>query len=169
MQWVTQERVQVDRLASAWLIARFVDSAATFAFVPRGTLADQVAEGTPFHLPGTEPAHRDGRSTFETILDRYGLAVADPTLAELGRIVRAADTLHGPVAFRGVPVQEALPPEAPPETAGLQAALHGVRLQATDDHDAIDRASAVLDAVHAALRARAERVASGGDHPSGGR
>jgi hypothetical protein len=140
-------------MASAWLIRRFVDPEADFAFVPRDAEATAVTEGTPFHLPGAEFAHRDGLCTFEAILERNWLD-RDRALVELGRIVRAADSLHSAVAFRRQPVQEALPPNAPPETAGRQAVLHGVRLLADDDQTAIERASATLDAVYAAFQKR---------------
>ncbi len=157
MRWATQEHLQVDRLASAWLIRRFVNPAAEFKFVVRGTEAAAVTDGTPFHLPGAELAHRDGRCTFETIFLRHGLDRTVMALAELGPIVRAADTLHGAVAFRGLPVREAFQLEAPPEAAGLQAVLHGVRLLAVDDPSAIERASAVMDALYAALQQRSRR------------
>ena len=97
----------------------------------------------------------EGRSTFETILDTYRLTPTEPALAEFGPIVRTAELLHGAVAFRHQSVRDALPADAPPETAGLQALLHGVRLLATDDQDAIDRATVARDAFYAALRARA--------------
>lgn len=96
-----------------------MDPEAEFTFVPRGTDAAAVTNGTAFHLPGAELAHHDGRSTFEAISTRYRLGDRDPILAELGLIVRAADELHGPVAFRSTPVREALPAGAPPEAAGL--------------------------------------------------
>ncbi len=156
MQWVTAERVQVDRLASAWLIRRFVDSEASFAFVPRGTGASAVAEGTPFYLPGAALGRQGEQSTFETIVAEYQLAPAHPALAEMGRLVRATDALHGPVAFRGASVREALAANAPPETAGLQLLLHGVRLQSGDDDTAVATAIIVLDAAYAALQARVQ-------------
>ena len=56
MRWVTHEQVQIARLASAWLIRRFVDLEAEFAFVPRGTEAAAVTAGTPFHMSGAELA-----------------------------------------------------------------------------------------------------------------
>ncbi|MGI8550152.1 MAG: chromate resistance protein ChrB domain-containing protein [Dehalococcoidia bacterium] len=158
MRWVTTERLQIDRLASAWLIRRFIDPEAYFTFVPRETKADRVTDGTPFHLEGAALAHHHGRSTFEAILSAYHLADTDPTLAELGEIVRAADALHGPVAFRGKPVREALPADAPPETAGLQLLLHGVRLQSPDDESALTKGATVMDAAYAALQARIDRA-----------
>lgn len=161
MHWITTEGVQIDRVASAWLIRRFVDAGAEFAFVPRGTPVEAIIDGTPFYLPGAKLAKRDGRSTFEAIMDAYDLAKTEPALIELGEILRAVDELHGPVAFRGVAMREALPADAPPETSGLQTILHGVRLISPDDQTAIANAMVVLDAAHAALRARRERANPG--------
>jgi len=161
MRWITRERVQIDRLASAWLIRRFVDPQAEFHFVPRGAAASDVTDGIPFQLPGGELAPMEGRSTFEAILNTYHLAPTDPALAELGSLVRAADHLHGAVAFRHQSVRDALLADAPPETAGLQMLLHGIRRLATDDQDAIDRATVALDAVYAALRAHESSATAG--------
>lgn len=161
MRWITQQNVQIARLASAWLIRRFVDPEAEFSFVPRGTEASSVTDGTPFHLPGAELASRDERGTFEMILDKYGLAERDAALAELGPIVRVADHIHGPVGMRGVPVRDVLPGDAPPEAAGIHALLHGSRLVAANDLDAMERAASALDAVYASLQARRERATAG--------
>lgn len=158
MRWVTTERVQVDRLASAWLIRRFVDREAEFAFVPRDTPVDTITDGTPFYMPGAAWGKQGGRSTFEAILNTYHLADAAPSLTDLGAILRAVDELHGPVAFRGIAVREALPPDAPPETAGLQMVLHGVRVLSATDAEAIAAVMPVLDAAYAALQARRERT-----------
>ena len=75
MRWITRERIRVDRVASAWLIRRFVDEEATFFFVP----GDEVlAEGeardpTPFHVPGAALGQGEGRPGFEAIIAAYHL------------------------------------------------------------------------------------------------
>ena len=73
MRWVTAERVRGSTaLASAWLIQRFVDTDSEFAFVPRGTQADAVTDGTPFYLPGASLSKQEQAiSTFEAILAAY--------------------------------------------------------------------------------------------------
>src|SRR5438067_3491512 len=157
MRWVTTENVQIARLASAWLIKRFIDPWAEFVFVSRGTEVSAVTDGTPFHMTGAELANQNGRGTFEVIADAHGLTDKDPVLVDLGQMVRAADAIHSKVAFRGVPMREAAPADAPPEAAGLQVLLHGSRLVAASDLDAIERASASLDAIYASLQARRER------------
>lgn len=158
MRWITQEGVQIDRMSSAWLIRRFVDAEAEFAFVPRGTDAAAIKDGTPFHLPGAALSPQ-GDGAFATIVENFHLAQKEPALGQLVALVQSADRLHSAVAFRGTPMSDALPSDALPETAGLQTALQGVRALAGSDTEAIERASVLLDAFLAALKARASRLA----------
>ena len=149
MRWATLEQVQIDRMASAWLIRRFVDADAEFEFVPRGTEAPAVSGATPFHMEGAE------LSRLRHIIEKYQLANDHPALTELNEIVRAADGLHSQVAFRGVPMHEAVSPELPPEAAGLQAMLHGVRISSPDDDTALSNSYVVMNALYESLRVRA--------------
>jgi len=91
MKWVTRSHVHVDRVACPWLITRFIDSDAELIFVPKSQV-DQVANDTgaiPFDAPGVELGHHDGKCSFETIIEKYGLT--DPGLLRLAEIVHAAD------------------------------------------------------------------------------
>ncbi len=91
MKWVTRSHVHVDRVACPWLISRFIDSEAEFIFVPKGQV-ERVARDTgaiPFDAPNVELGHKDGKCSFETIIEKYGLT--DPALLRLARIVHAAD------------------------------------------------------------------------------
>src|SRR5947209_7710083 len=111
MKWVTRERAKVDRIACPWLIKNFVDSQAEFLFVP----ADQVLrvakreQAIPFDAPGAELTHyKEGgneRVSFDAIIKKYHLKEA--ALLELAKMVRGAD---------------ARVPDAPSESAGLEAA-----------------------------------------------
>jgi hypothetical protein len=85
--WATRAHCHVDRAACAWLIARFVDSAAEFVFVDD---PDEVPAGViPFDIRGADLGHHNGSCSFETILERYGLN--DEALHEIGKIVHEAD------------------------------------------------------------------------------
>jgi hypothetical protein len=85
--WVTRPRPGVDRMASAWLIRRFVDPAARFDFVAD---RDNAARETiPFDMFGVEFTHRGEHCTFEMLADRF--ALQDPALARLGAIVHDLD------------------------------------------------------------------------------
>ena len=87
MKWATRPGVHVDRTACAWLIRRFIDPDAKFAFIP--DLADVPPDTTPFDMRGAELSHRGDDCTFETLLSRYDLD--DPALWDIARIVHEAD------------------------------------------------------------------------------
>ena len=91
MKWVTREKAKVDRIACPWLIAKFVDPAAEFVFLPHDTDWRSITEGIVFDVPGVELGHHREYCSFDAIIERYGLW-QDPALDKLARIVRAADT-----------------------------------------------------------------------------
>ncbi len=101
MKWVTRDFVHLDRVASPWLIKRFVDPEAAFVFVPWLKEEQRPADAVPLGLPGAElgPHDADG-TTFEKIVRKYRLD--DPAIARIGNIVRAGVdfVLHG---FRPAP------------------------------------------------------------------
>ena len=75
MLWITRSHVHVDRVACPWLIQRFIDSDAEFIFVPKSQVS-KVAEdtgGIPFDAPDVDLGHRDGKCSFETILEKYDM------------------------------------------------------------------------------------------------
>jgi len=131
LHFITRERIHVDRTATAWAIRRFVDPEATFEFVPR-TRDVRKLRGTPFDIRGAELSHRDGRCTFERLLDKYELRYL--ALRRMARIVRGAD----------------LPQEdgAPPESVGLLAIFDGIRASSSTDSERLERGSAVCDALY---------------------
>lgn len=133
MKWVTRSHVHVDRVACPWLIKRFIDSEAEFIFVPKSRIEEVVkAEGAiPFDAPGVELGHRDGKCSFETILEKYELT--NPALLRLAKVVSAADTgrFDDPVA------------------AGLEAIAVGYGLLYPSDSKNLKRQFAVYDALYA--------------------
>jgi len=92
MKWVTRERPKIDRIASPWLIARFIDKEPEFLYVP----ADRVlpmAERTgavPYDIPGVKFTHVGEKCSFDAFLQEYDLD--EPALHKLADIVRGADT-----------------------------------------------------------------------------
>ncbi len=110
MRWVTRRNANVDRVAGPWLIKRFVDSGAEFAFVARDADAATITDGIPFDMAGVELGHVDGRCSFESILVKYRLQ--DPAIRLLGRIVHGAD----------IPADLG---SSPPEAHGLRAIAYG--------------------------------------------
>jgi len=95
--WVTRPRPHIDRIASAWLIKRFLDPKATFGFADR---ADAAKKGIPFDVLGAEFGHHGEDCTFETLVKRFG--VKDRRLRAIAEIVHEADLHDGEVcAGRG--------------------------------------------------------------------
>ncbi len=89
--WVTRKRPHVDRLASAWLIRRFIDPQANFLFQMAG---EPIPEGSiPFDTIGVELSHQGEDCTMETLLKRF--ALKDPAAWEIARIVHDADLKDG--------------------------------------------------------------------------
>lgn len=86
-RWVTRKNLFIDRLASIWLIKRFIDKRARFAFVTEG---EAVKDGVTFDMYGAEFTHEGENCTFETMLERFGLS-GDPALRHIAEIVHDID------------------------------------------------------------------------------
>lgn len=144
MKWVTRSNIRVNRTATAWLVRRFIDAEATFAFVAPEQVAElQRREGAiGFDAPGASYPHRDerGRCSFEALVEEH--CAEDPILRDLARIVHGAD----------------LPDEnPPPEAAGLKAISAGFPLITSRDEETLEKAAFLYDALYASLRAREGR------------
>jgi hypothetical protein len=136
MKWVTWENVGVDRMASAWLILKFIDPQAEFIFVPVGQkLSPEGAE--PFDIPGVRYSHHRGHCTFYILLKEFKLK--DPILARIAQIVDEADVIQ----------EAAVEPTAP----GLDLICRGLRRICQDDSQALERGMLVYDALYAELLA----------------
>ena len=140
MNWVTREHIRVGRIGCAWLIKRFIDPAAEFYFLPSSQLLAQAERlgATLFHAEGAELARHGDVSSFEVVLDRYGLA-GDPALGLLGRIVNTAD-------IKQSRYQQ-------PEGPGLRAIADGLALEYTDDQALNEAGGRVYDALYAYCQA----------------
>jgi len=139
MRWVTRHRVRVNRTATAWLVRRFIDHEATFQFVEPQQVAEvQRATGAiGFDAPGARYPHGDerGRCSFEALVDEH--CADDQTLRRIARIVHCADF---PNEIDGVP-----------EAYGLRAISRGFPDVAADDHETVERAAFLYDALYASL------------------
>ena len=138
MKWVTRSHVHVDRIACPWLISRFIDSEAEFIFVPKSQV-EQVAKETgaiPFDVPNAELGHKNGKCSFESIIETYGLT--DPALLRLAKIVHAAD-IEADLSTDGI---------AP----GLEAIAVGYSLRFPNDKENLSRQFDVYDALYAWCR-----------------
>lgn len=115
MRWVTRAGMHVDRAGCAWLIRRFVDPDAEFAFVDDPD--ECPVDATAFDMRGVDLSHHGDDCTFETILRRYDLD--DPALWDIARIVHEADIDDG--RFDA------------PEAAGLDVICRGLSMVRPDD------------------------------------
>jgi hypothetical protein len=137
MKWITREHVKVDRVACPWLIRKYIDPEAEFLFVPAADVA-AVAEregATPFDVGGAVLGHRDGKCSFEAIIEEYSLLARDPALAKMAEIVHGAD------------VSADL--DRVPESRGLKAIAEGFGLVYPDDHAILAAEFPLYDALHA--------------------
>jgi hypothetical protein len=137
--WATRPRPHIDRLASAWLIRRFIDADARFLFAPP---AEFPPEAVPFDVMGAEFGHQGEDVTFETLLKRGGLDT--PPLRTLAEIVHEADLRDGRYDR--------------PETDGIDLAVRGLAAAIKDDQELFGQALALFDGVHSVLEARAARL-----------
>jgi hypothetical protein len=158
MKWVTRDFVHLDRVASPWLIVRFIDREAEFVFVPWGEEHRRPPDAIPFALPGAElgPHDADG-STFRKLLRRYELA--DPALEAMAHVVEAGIdyVLHG------------LQPDLLGQPAiGLLAISEGTMLAEDDDAVIIARSLPMYDALYAYYTAHHRAAARGKPLPAHG-
>jgi hypothetical protein len=92
MKWITRARPKTDRIACPWLIAKFIDPGAEFLYVPAAQVLGEAQrqDAVSFDAPGARYDHRDGKCTFEVLIEDYHLG-ADRALMRLAKIVHAAD------------------------------------------------------------------------------
>jgi hypothetical protein len=136
MKWVTRARPKTDRIACPWLIRRFIDPDADIVYVPTpDVLAFAESEqARSFDAPGASYTHRDGKCSFEVLIEDFDLG-ADPALVRLAHIVHAAD-IDGEL-------------DTDPAGPGLLAIGIGGLDVESDDHRLLDRATFVYDALYA--------------------
>jgi len=131
--WVTRRGVLVDRIASAWLIQRFVDPAARFRFVETGA---QAADGeVRFDMADAEFTHQGDRCTFETLARHF--QPQDRALAQIGEIVHDLDLRDGKFGR--------------PEAAGVLSLVQGLAQLEVDDLARIAGGGPLFDCLYASF------------------
>jgi len=127
MKWVTRSHVHVDRVASPWLITRFIDNEEGIA---------QETGAIPFDAPGVELGHKENRCSFESIILKYNLR--EPGLLRMAKIVHSAD------------VEEDI--DIDPIARGLEAIAVGYSLRYPDDIENLEHQFVLYDALYAWCR-----------------
>ena len=128
--WVTRKGIHVDRMASAWLIRRFIDPQARFKFVPGNDRGYHPEPGElRFDMFDGEYTHEGDRCSFEVLMEKFRLEErALRPIAELVHDIDLKDNKFGR-----------------PETAGLELLVAGMALAHREDEARLERAAAVLD------------------------
>jgi len=137
--WVTRPRPGIDRMGSAWLIRRFIDSEARFGFVEQPlTTGDAI----PFDMFGVEFTHRGEWCTFETLAHTF--AINDTAVERLAAIVHDLDLKDG--AFGA------------PEADAVGALVEGLQALHPDDHALLDSGITMFEAFYRAFERAARRA-----------
>lgn len=131
--WVTRRHIHVDRIASAWLIRRFIDPTAIFKFVDGKNYKPQPQE-LRFDMANAEFTHEGNDCTFETLVRRAELG-ADPALRAIAEIIHDLDVDEGKFGR--------------PETMGLGAMITGICANTSDDEERLSLGAAGLDQFYA--------------------
>ena len=129
-RWVTRPRPHVDRVASAWLIKRFIDPGAVFVFAPP---AEFPKDAIPYDAPGVELSHQGEDCTFETLVKRAGLR--DRRLARLAEVVHEADLRDGKFPHE--------------EARGIDVAIRALLAAASDDHQVLAQGMTLFEGLYA--------------------
>lgn len=134
MKWITRERPKIDRIACPWLIARFIDQAPEFLYVPGNQVLSVAhdSDAIPYDIPNVELSHVGDLCSFDAFLKKYNLT--DPALQQLAAIVRGADTSKLNLT---------------PQSAGLYAISLGLSQTFTDDHEMLKHGMVMYDALYA--------------------
>jgi hypothetical protein len=131
--WVTRTRPEIDRVACAWLIRRFIDPKASFEFAAQ---FDSIRGAIPFDYAQGEFSHHGEDCTFETLLGRFG--ISDKALRQIGKMVHDADLEDGKF-------QRA-------ECLGLDRIFKGWAKSGAPDDEILERGAACFDGLYQFLR-----------------
>jgi hypothetical protein len=133
--WLTRPRPEIDRVGSAWLIARFIDRKPKFVFAPT---ADATPDAIPFDMLDADFSHHGNYCTFETLTKRF--AISDKSLAKIGEMIHDADL--DDARFQRV------------EAVGIDRVLKGWAKQGLSDQEILRRGFECFDALYAFLQRR---------------
>ena len=136
--WVTRSGVHIDRIASAWLIRRFIDPEARFKFV-RGQAYKPAKGEIRFDMFEAEFTHEGDLCTFEGLLRRFDLG--DPALGQVAEIVHDIDLKDAKFSR--------------PEALGLDRLVAGIAMRHQDDEARVNDGAAVFEALYEYFRRKA--------------
>jgi len=129
--WATRSNPFVDRMASAWLIRRFIDADARFVFIRDGGKAPSGA--VLFDMAGGEFTHHGDLCTFEVFVKSFGLK--QKPLKKMAELIHELDIKDGRFAA--------------PEASGIEELLNGIRKTTKDDMEMLEKGMAVFEILYA--------------------
>lgn len=130
-KWVTRKDIFIDRIASAWLIRRFIDPKARFVFVLKGT--GKIPRGTvPFDMYGSEFTHHGEDCTFETFMKAFDLK--DSALQSIAEIVHDIDLKDNKYGRK--------------EAEGIERVIAGLSRHLSNDNKLIEKGLEIFDALY---------------------
>lgn len=132
--WFTRKKPFIDRMASAWLIRRFVDSKAAFKFISESDLAAVDGNAATFDMRGGEFTHVGDLCTFEVLVKSFG--IRDKAVRKIAEIVHDLDVKDDKYGN--------------PEATGIEEILMGIRKTVKNDSDALERGMAVFEMLYQA-------------------
>jgi hypothetical protein len=127
--WTTRKDIHIDRLCSAWLISRFIDSKARFVFAGEKELPQNAIA---FDVLGAEFSHHGESCTFETLTRSF--QIRDSAIRIIGEMIHDVDLKDHKFGR--------------PEGPGLDAIIRALSFSALDDHAALRNGSVILDALY---------------------
>jgi hypothetical protein len=133
--WLTRPRPEIDRVGSAWLIARFIDRKPKFVFA---STADAVPGAIPFDMLDAEFSHHGNYCSFETLIRRF--SISDKALVKIGEMIHDADL--DDARFQRV------------EAVGIDRVLKGWAKEGLSDREILRHGFECFDALYAFLRPR---------------
>ena len=133
--WVTRKGIHIDRMASAWLIRRFIDPAARFKFVPAAAYRPGRRE-VRFDMFEADFTHEGDRCTFEMLMEKFSLK--DTALRPIAEIVHDIDLKDSRYGRE--------------EAAGIDRLIAGFAMAHRDDEERLARGAALLDDLYEYFR-----------------
>ena len=128
--WVTRPRPGIDRMASAWLVRRFIAPDARFAFTapPASVSKRHIA----FDMPDVEFGHHGSECTFETLVRRF--RISDAGVTRLAQMVHDLDLKEDRYGL--------------PEGIALGRLVEGLRAAFADDAELLDQGIVMMEALY---------------------
>jgi hypothetical protein len=133
--WLTRPRPEIDRVGSAWLIARFIDRKPKFVFA---STLEAIPDAIPFDMLDAEFSHHGNYCTFETLIRRF--SISDKSLVKIGEMIHDADL--DDARFQRV------------EAVGIDRVLKGWAKEGLSDQEILRRGFECFDALYVFLRPR---------------